>query len=52
MKLLLKGARQILQVVDDGRPFLAGEAMKKIAILEAASDGSLQNNGLSIVVDK
>ena len=49
MKLCLKGARQIVQVVDNGRQFLTGDAMKRLAILEAAKDGE---SGFSIVVDE
>ena len=50
MKLCLKGARQIVQVVDNGRQFLTGDAMKRLAILEAAAkDGE---SGFSIVVDE
>ena len=54
MKLCLKGARQIVQVVDDGRQFLTGEAMKKLAIMEAAKDDSEagKDTGFSIVVDE
>ncbi len=48
MKLWLKGAKQILQVVSDGREFLTGEAMRKLAILEA--DGA--ERGLSIIIDE
>ena len=48
MKLCLKGAKQIVQVVDNGRRFLTGEAMKRLAIMEAVEAAS----GLSIVVDE
>ena len=44
MKLWLKGAKQIVQVVDKGQPFLTGEAMKRLALLE-------DEDGLSIIVD-
>lgn len=46
MKLLLKGARQIVQVVDNGQLYLKGAAMRNLAVLEAA-----ETEGLSIVVD-
>ena len=49
MKLWLKGAKQIVQVVDKGQAFLTGEAMKRLAVLEAADDEDDQ--GLSIIVD-
>ena len=45
MKLLLRGAAQIVQVVNNGQQCLPGDSMKKLAILENSS-------GLSIVVDK
>ena len=48
MKLCLKGAKQIVQVVDNGRQFLTGDAMKRLAIMEAVEAAS----GLSIVVDE
>ena len=46
MKLWLKGAKQIVQVVDKGQGFLTGEAMKRLAVLEDEKD-----QGLSIIVD-
>lgn len=50
MKLWLKGAKQIVQIVDNGQQFLTGEAMKKLAILEAAEEDT--SAGLSIIVDE
>ena len=38
MRLLLKNAAQVLQVVDDRRPFLRGEhEMKNLALIENGS---------------
>ena len=38
MRLLLKNAAQVLQVVDDRRPFLRGEQeMKNLALIENGS---------------
>ena len=38
MKLLLKNASQVLQVVSDGRRFLRGEEeLKELALIENAS---------------
>ena len=50
MKLWLKGAKQIVQVVDKGQAFLTGEAMKRLAVLEANEDDN-EGGGLSIIVD-
>ena len=52
MKLCLKGARQIVQVVDNGRQFLTGDAMKRLAIMEAANNDEAKDTGFSIVVDE
>lgn len=51
MKLWLKGAKQIVQIVDNGQQFLTGEAMKKLAILEAKANDTAASTGLSIIVD-
>jgi len=45
MKALLKGAKQIVQVVNGGEKCLTGENMKNIALIETKS------SGLSIVID-
>jgi hypothetical protein len=45
MKLLLRGAKQIVQVVDNGQQFLTGDALKHLAILNS-------DEGLSIVVNE
>ena len=47
MKLWLKGAKQIVQVVSNGEKFLTKNDMKNLAIIEAEND----RNGLSIIVD-
>ena len=48
-RLLVRGARQIVQVVDDGRKFLKGpQEMKSLAVMEESED----KNGLSIVIDE
>lgn len=49
MKLWLKGAKQIVQVVDNGQQFLTKEAMKSLAVLEAAE---AEEGGFSIIVDE
>ena len=46
MKLWLKGAKQIVQVVKNGELYLTGDSMKSLAVLEAP-DGE----GLSVIVD-
>ena len=46
MKLWLKGAKQIVQVVNNGQRFLTGDSMKSLAVLEDPC-----GQGLSIVVD-
>jgi hypothetical protein len=46
MKVLLKGARQIVQVVNGGEKFLTGGNMKNISIMESAT------TGLSLIIDK
>ena len=51
MKVWLKGAKQIVQVVDNGRQFLTRDAMKRLAIMEAAKDDG-EDAGFSIVVDE
>jgi|FrelakmetLWP11LW_1041352.scaffolds.fasta_scaffold547189_1 hypothetical protein len=45
MKLLIRGAKQIVQVVSNGDQFLTGVQMKKLATIQS-------EEGLSIVVDK
>ena len=45
MKLLLRGAKQVVQVVSNGDLFLTGDRMKKVAVINS-------DRGLSIVVDK
>jgi hypothetical protein len=51
MKLWLRGAQQIVQVVDNGQQFLTKDAMKRLAILEAARPEEA-GGGLSIIVDE
>ena len=46
-RLLIRSARQIVQVVSNGERIVKGDAMKKVAIIE--QDGE---NGISVVVDK
>ena len=51
MRLLIRGASQVVQVVDDGREFLRGpEQMKKLATLEAGDPTIMER--ISIVVDE
>ena len=45
MKLLLRGAKQIVQVVANGEKFLTGNEMKKVAVINSEA-------GLSIVINK
>ena len=45
MKLWLRGAKQIVQVVGHGESYLTGDGMKKLAILES-------DQGLSIIVNE
>ena len=46
MKLWLKGAKQIVQVVKNGELYLTRDSMKSLAVLQAP-DGE----GLSVIVD-
>ena len=46
MKLWLKGAKQIVQVVNKGQLCLTKEDMKSLAIMEA------DDEGLSIIIDE
>ena len=46
MKLWLKGAKQIVQVVSNGQLCLTKEDMKSLAIMEA------NDEGLSIIIDE
>lgn len=47
---VLKGARQVVQVVDDGSPFLKGPGpIKSLAVMEAKSNNT---QGLSVVMNK
>ena len=46
MKLWLKGAKQIVQVVNNGQLYLTKEDMKSLAIMEA------DDEGLSIIIDE
>lgn len=45
-RLLLKNARQLVQVVSNGEKCLIGDAMKKLVILQG------NESGFSLVVDK
>ena len=49
MKLRIRGARQVVQVVADGRRFLREDEMKSLAIMEMTDE---DKDGFSIVVDK
>jgi len=45
MKLWLRGAKQIVQVVRHGEPYLTGNGMKNLAVLES-------DQGLSIIINE
>ncbi|KAI0234437.1 putative imidazolonepropionase [Lamellibrachia satsuma] len=47
-RLLIKSAKQVVQVVNDGARVLRGKDMRRVAVIEADEDGI---DGLSVVVD-
>ena len=47
-RLWLRHARQVVQVVSDGRKLLKGHEMNRIAVLERADDG----DGISVIVNR
>ena len=47
-RLLIKSAKQVVQVVNNGARVLRGKDMRHVAVMEVNEDGT---DGLSVVVD-
>ena len=47
-RLLIKSAKQVVQVVNNGARVLKGKDMRHLSILDASEEG---DDGLSVVVD-
>ena len=51
-RLLVKSAKQLVQVTSQREPFVTSGHQNRVAVLQRADDNSTANGGYSLVVNK